>query len=107
MVIHVDPEQKTGFLVSFPRDLAVNVPGLGRQKINAAFNSASGGGPQRVVDTLKQDFNVPIQHYIEVDFPSFKRHRRCDGRGPRRTSMRRRGTGRGFEFIPFNFHPGC
>ena len=44
MVIHVDPEQKTGFLVSFPRDLAVNVPGLGQQKINAAFNSDSAAG---------------------------------------------------------------
>ena len=62
MVIHVDPAQKTGFLVSFPRDLAVEVPGLGQQKINAAFNSDSGGGPQRVVDTLQQNFNIPIQH---------------------------------------------
>ena len=46
----------------------VNVPGLGRQKINAAFNK----GPQLVIDTLQQDFNVPINHYLEVNFKSFE-----------------------------------
>jgi LCP family protein required for cell wall assembly len=107
MVIHVDPEQKTGFLVSFPRDLAVNVPGLGQQKINAAFNSASGGGPQRVVDTLQQDFNVPIQHYIEVDFQSFKGIVDAMGGVPVYIDAPSRDAHSGFEFIPFNFHPGC
>jgi LCP family protein required for cell wall assembly len=104
MVIHVDPEQKTGFLVSFPRDLAVNVPGLGQQKINAAFNSASGGGPQRVVDTLQQDFNVPIQHYIEVDFQSFKGIVDAMGGVPVYIDAPSRDAHSGFEFIPFNLH---
>ena len=107
MVIHVDPAQKTGFLVSFPRDLAVNVPGLGQQKINAAFNTDSGGGPQRVVDTLQQDFNIPIQHYLEVDFQSFKGIVDAMGGVPVYIDAPSRDTHSGFEFIPFNFHPGC
>jgi polyisoprenyl-teichoic acid--peptidoglycan teichoic acid transferase len=107
MVIHVDPEQKTGFLVSFPRDLAVDVPGLGQQKINAAFNADSGGGPQRVVDTLQQNFNVDIHHYIEVNFQSFKGIVDTMGGVPVYLEAPSRDEKSGFEFIPFNFKPGC
>jgi LCP family protein required for cell wall assembly len=65
-VLHADGN--ASYVVSFPRDLMVNVPGLGRQKINAAFNK----GPNLVVQTLQQDFNVPINHYLEVNFKSFE-----------------------------------
>jgi LCP family protein required for cell wall assembly len=66
MVLHADG--KDSYAVSFPRDLYVSVPGLGKQKINAAFNK----GPQLVIDTLKADFNVDIQHYLEVNFKTFE-----------------------------------
>jgi LCP family protein required for cell wall assembly len=66
MVLHADG--KDSYAVSFPRDLMVNVPGLGRQKINAAFND----GPQKVIDTLKGDFDLGIQHYLEVNFKTFE-----------------------------------
>jgi LCP family protein required for cell wall assembly len=69
MVVHVDPENRQGVLVSFPRDLVVNVPGQGEQKINAAYNV---GGAQLVIDTLKLNFDIPIHHYLQVDFASFK-----------------------------------
>jgi LCP family protein required for cell wall assembly len=67
MVAHVNSDG-TGVLVSFPRDLWVAIPGLGHAKINAAFNY----GPQRVIETIEQDFNVPISHYLEVDFEGFR-----------------------------------
>lgn len=67
MIAHVDPSQKRMLVVSLPRDTIVNVPGMGRTKINAAFNA----GPQRLIDTIKQNFNVDIQHYVEVGFDSF------------------------------------
>ncbi len=67
MVAHVD-RGGTGFLVSFPRDLWVAIPGIGHAKINAAFNR----GPQRVIETIEQDFDVPITHYIQVDFAGFR-----------------------------------
>ncbi len=66
MVLHADGDDS--YAVSFPRDLMVNVPGLGQQKINAAFNK----GPQLVIDTLKTDFNVDINHYLEVNFKTFE-----------------------------------
>ncbi len=68
MIAHVDPDEKSGFLVSFPRDLWVDIPGLGTAKINAAFNE----GPQRVVDTIQQNFGIEIHHYLEVNFDGFR-----------------------------------
>ena len=66
MVLHADGNQS--FAVSFPRDLWVDIPGKGNAKINAAFND----GPQKVIDTLQSNFNVPINHYLEVDFETFE-----------------------------------
>jgi LCP family protein required for cell wall assembly len=68
MVAHVDGGKGTGFLVSFPRDLWVDIPGIGHAKINAAFNA----GPQRLIETIEQDFDIPISHYLEVDFAGFR-----------------------------------
>ncbi len=68
MIVHVNPERKSSLLVSIPRDLQVEVPGLGREKINAAFNF----GPQKVIDTIQANFDVPIHHYLEVDFETFR-----------------------------------
>ena len=69
MVAHVEPGAQRTLVVSFPRDLMVNVPGIGRSRINAAY---SAGGPQLVIDTLKDNFDIDIHHYIEVDFKSFQ-----------------------------------
>lgn len=67
MVIHVEPEAERTFIVSFPRDLWVNVSGHGMAKINAAYSYDQ----QTVIDTLKQNFDVDINHYIELNFKSF------------------------------------
>jgi LCP family protein required for cell wall assembly len=37
-------------------------------KINAAFNS----GPDTVIATLKKNFGIDINHFVEVDFQSFR-----------------------------------
>jgi len=68
MVVRIDPAQHTTQVISFPRDLWVSVPGMGLTKINAAYNA----GPQLVIDMLKQDFNISINHFIAVNFQSFQ-----------------------------------
>ena len=68
MVIRIDPGQSKTLVVSFPRDLWVQVPGLGVSKINSAYDA----GPQHVIDMLKQDFNISINHFVQVDFKSFQ-----------------------------------
>jgi LCP family protein required for cell wall assembly len=70
MVAHVEPAAQRTLVVSFPRDMVVDIPGVGKNKINAAFDN---GGPQKVIDTLKADFNIDISHYIQVDFESFQK----------------------------------
>src|SRR4051812_47746263 len=69
MVVHIDPGKRTGVLVSFPRDLWVPIPGHDTSKINAAF---AFGGPELAIKTIEQDFDVPISHYLEVDFAGFR-----------------------------------
>ena len=70
MVAHVEPGSQKTFVVSFPRDLMVNVPGTpGLSQINTAYSI---GGPQLVADTLKANFDLDINHYLEVDFKSFQ-----------------------------------
>ena len=68
MVVRLDPDHHKTLVVSFPRDMWVNVPGQGRTKINSAYND----GPQKVIDTLKADYNININHFIRVDFRSFQ-----------------------------------
>jgi LCP family protein required for cell wall assembly len=68
MVAHIDDKTGTALLVSFPRDLWVAIPGIGHAKINAAFNA----GPQRVIETIENDFDIPISHYLQVDFQGFR-----------------------------------
>lgn len=68
MVIHVEPGARKTLIVSFPRDLWVNIPGKGMNKINAAF----GIGPDKAIETLKADFGIQINHFISVDFQSFQ-----------------------------------
>ena len=68
MVVHVDPAEPNPVLVSFPRDLMVNIPGYGRRQLNATFGL---GGPALLILTLKADFGIPIQHFLQVDFNSF------------------------------------
>jgi LCP family protein required for cell wall assembly len=67
MVVHVEPKAERTFIVSFPRDLWVNIPGHGMSKINGAYNY----GPQAVIETLKQNFDVDVNHYIELNFKTF------------------------------------
>ena len=72
MVIHVEPEAGRTTILSFPRDLWVTIPGIGNAKINAAFNSDLGGGPDTVIAALKSNFDIDINHYLEVDFVTFR-----------------------------------
>ena len=69
MVLHVEPDRQRTLAVSFPRDLWVEIPGVGGSKINAAFNE---GGPDKAIETLKTNFGIEINHYLEVDFKTFR-----------------------------------
>jgi LCP family protein required for cell wall assembly len=54
--------------LSIPRDTIVDIPGHGRQKINAAY---AYGGAALAIDTIEQYLGIPVNHLIEVDFENF------------------------------------
>ena len=58
----------TAQMLSIPRDLWVDIPGNGMNKINAAY---AFGGPTLMVETVKSSLDVEINHYVEVDFVGF------------------------------------
>lgn len=68
MVLHVDNDRKSASLMSIPRDLWVDIPGYGLDRINSAYSH----GPDVLVQTVQSSLGLPINHYIEVDFFSFK-----------------------------------
>jgi LCP family protein required for cell wall assembly len=51
------------------RDSYVDIPGHGKDKINAAY---SYGGIELVRKTLKENFDMPIEYYVTIDFDHFK-----------------------------------
>ncbi|HEV3227267.1 MAG TPA: LCP family protein [Acidimicrobiales bacterium] len=69
LIVRIDPVQGTVKMLSFPRDLWVPMADTGQ---NDRINAAYGRGRQVLVDTIRRDFGVEINNYIEVDFEGFK-----------------------------------
>ena len=68
MLVRVDASGESQML-SIPRDLRVEIPGHGTDKINAAY---AFGGPTLLVETIKANLGVGVNHYVEVDFVGFQ-----------------------------------
>ncbi|MGH8936704.1 MAG: LCP family protein [Acidimicrobiia bacterium] len=70
MLIHTLPGEGRVQILSIPRDLKVDIPGHGSGKINSAYAE---GGPDLMVQTIKEATGLPIHHYVELDFVGFAR----------------------------------
>jgi LCP family protein required for cell wall assembly len=68
MVVHLNANRNKAYIISFPRDMYVNIPGYGKSKINDAF--AFGGAPL-AVRTLEDLTGVRMDHVVLVDFEGF------------------------------------
>jgi LCP family protein required for cell wall assembly len=64
MLVSCDPATKRVGIVSIPRDSRVAIQGHGSDKINAAHAL---GGPELAVQTVKDVFQVPVDHYVVID----------------------------------------
>ena len=70
MVLHVDARTKRAALLSIPRDLWLPIAGTSTSdRINASY--ASGGAP-RLVQTIRDNLGIQLNHYMEVDFVGFR-----------------------------------
>jgi LCP family protein required for cell wall assembly len=68
MILHLNPNVPSVSILSIPRDLFVpNARAEGAYKIDAALYE----GPSQLVAAIEEDFGIPIQHYVELNFDSF------------------------------------
>jgi LCP family protein required for cell wall assembly len=68
MLVRLDATSGEARILSVPRDLWVDIPGFGEDKINAAFTY---GGPSLMVQTIRENLGIEVNHYIEIDFVGF------------------------------------
>lgn len=68
MVAQLSGDRQSLSLMSIPRDSWVNIPGQGIMKINAAYSL---GGADLAMSTVEQLLNVPMHHFMVIDFQSF------------------------------------
>lgn len=68
MIAHIPATRDKVYIISFPRDMYVPIPGHGSNKINAAY---SFGGAALTVQTLEQLVNLRMDHVVTIDFDGF------------------------------------
>jgi LCP family protein required for cell wall assembly len=78
MIISVDPQTDTASILSVPRDLYVQIPNYGQDRINTAmvYGAREGDyldGAALAMQTVSYNLNIPINHFILVDFGAFSR----------------------------------
>jgi hypothetical protein len=76
MLVSYDPVSQNVGILSIPRDLWVEIPGFGFDKINKAYFDAEsyrlpGGGPALAMQTVQNLLGVPNDYYAVLDFGSF------------------------------------
>ena len=77
IILSVDPVAKTAAMVSLPRDMWVQIPGLGEQRINEAYpygesHHVDGGGSGLLERTIERNFGIHITNYAAVNFVGFE-----------------------------------
>jgi len=69
MLLHVDPTTHRLSILSIPRDLVLENVRPGQfHKIDAALAD----GPSQLVAVIEQDFGIPVNHFVELNFDSFQ-----------------------------------
>lgn len=70
LIASINPEKKKTKLISIPRDMSSEIPGVaGNEKIAHAY---AYGGPKIAMDTLRQNLSVPIDAYVTLDMDGFE-----------------------------------
>ena len=70
MMWRVNPSTSQVAVLSFPRDLFVDIAGTSRKgRINEAYKRDN---PQQLIDTIYQNFGMNTDHFVQVDFCAFR-----------------------------------
>ncbi|HEY0757000.1 MAG TPA: LCP family protein [Ktedonobacteraceae bacterium] len=68
IVVTIDPASNSVGMLSIPRDFYINVPGYGMHKLDEAYGL---GGVALSLQTIEQDFGIPINYYAWVGLDGF------------------------------------
>jgi LCP family protein required for cell wall assembly len=68
ILLRLDPDKQAIAVMSIPRDLKVEIPGVGTEKFNAAYTY---GGPKLTLQVVKELTGLQINHVVNVDFLGF------------------------------------
>jgi LCP family protein required for cell wall assembly len=68
LILHIPAGGGTPILISIPRDSYVDIPGVGMDKINAAFSI---GGPALLAKTVQNSTGLYINHFMDIGFGGF------------------------------------
>jgi LCP family protein required for cell wall assembly len=77
ILVRIDPRAKSAGIISFPRDLWVEIPGYGQGRLNTAYTygelyKVEGGGPGLAKRTIEHNFGLRVDYYARVDFHGFE-----------------------------------
>jgi LCP family protein required for cell wall assembly len=70
ILLRLDPDRNAIGLMSIPRDLKVEIPGVGTDKFSSAY---AYGGPKLTLQVVKEITGLRINHIVNVDFLGFVR----------------------------------
>ena len=77
ILVRIDQANKTAAMVSIPRDLYVDIPGFGKDKINAAYvygeMEKEGSGMPLTIRTVSAFAGVDIAYFVQVNFDGLVR----------------------------------
>lgn len=77
IVLHIAADGRSATMISFPRDSYVDIPGVGKGKLNSAFSYGSmngggdTGGAQKLIATIQGLSGLTIDHYVRVSLLGF------------------------------------
>lgn len=69
LLLSMNPTKHTGFLLSIPRDLYVQIPGNGYGKINEVYQD---GGISLLEQVVNSDFDTQINYYALLDYAAVR-----------------------------------
>lgn len=69
MLVHIPEDRSQVYVMSMVRDMYVDIPGYGKNKLNAAVSL---GGVPLLMQTVEGMFDTKIDHVAMVDFEGFK-----------------------------------
>lgn len=77
ILLTINQQEKTVGMLTIPRDLYVNIPAVGKQRINTAdfygyYYHYPGGGPNLIKTTIEQNLGVRVHYFVRGGFEAFR-----------------------------------